>query len=545
MRCLTEPERILFRRFAVFFGGFDIDAAQTIVGSGAVERYQVIDQLTLLVDKSLVVADDSGGRTRYRLLETVRQYALEKLGESGEADTVRARHRDYYTALAALLDAPAGTDYEQRIEQADLEIDNLRAAFGWSRENSDVELALALASSLQPLWQARGRLREGLTWFDTALTDLDAHQPEVSPAVRARALADSATLGLWVASAESPDQAQQALAIAREIDDPALLMRALTACGYIAAYFDAVAAGPYLAEAIGLARDLGDRWRLSQILVAQVVAALTARDPIAARAAAEEGRDIADAIGDRFDARRCRWYLGIAQLYRGDLAGAAAQFAAVADEAEAAHDEIWRVDSLVGLGIALAYQGDTAAARAAADAAVEATAELGGLKAAAAYHVLAFAALAAGDATTAQDATEAAAATHECRAPGNGAAASPLCGGRACGRGSGRGPPLGRRRRIDNDGRVPVGPAERRAPAWRSHKVSQTRLSVTPTTRWRMPPKSKRTCTSPTSWNASALWPARPAVTAKRPASSARQRPSGNVWARCGSRSTTPITKPR
>ena len=225
--------------------------------------------------------------------------------------------------------------------------------------------------------------------------------------MRARALADRATLGVWVASAESPDQAQQALAIAREVDDPALLIRALTACGYIAAYFDAEAAGPYLAEAIGLARDLGDRWRLSQILVAQVVAALAARDPIAARAAAEEGRDLADAIGDRFDARRCRWYLGVAQLNQGDLAGAVAQFAAVADEAEAAHDEIWRVDSLVGLGIALAYQGDDAPARAAADEAVEATAELGGLKAAAAYHVLAVAALAAGDATTAQDAIEA------------------------------------------------------------------------------------------------------------------------------------------
>ena len=105
----------------------------------------------------------------------MRQYALEKLGESGEADIVRTRHRDHYTAMAALLDAPAGTEYEQRIEQANIEIDNLRAAFAWSRENSDIELALTLASSLQLLWQARGRLREGLTWFDTALTDLDAH----------------------------------------------------------------------------------------------------------------------------------------------------------------------------------------------------------------------------------------------------------------------------------------------------------------------------------------------------------------------------------
>ena len=116
----------------------------------------MLDQLSLLVDKSLVVADDSRGRTRYRLLETVRQYALEKLGESGEADAVRARHRDHYTAIAAVLDAPAGSDYEQRLEQADLEIDNLRAAFGWSRENSDIELALALASSLQPLWLGAG-----------------------------------------------------------------------------------------------------------------------------------------------------------------------------------------------------------------------------------------------------------------------------------------------------------------------------------------------------------------------------------------------------
>ena len=187
---LTETERILFRRLAAFLGGFDLDAAQTVAGADGLERYQVLDQLTLLVDKSLVVADNSRGRTRYRLLETVRQYALEKLGESGEADIVRARHRDHYTAITALLDAPAGGDYEQRIEQANTEIDNLRTAFSWSRESSDVELALALASSLQPLWQARGRLREGLTWFDTAFTDLDAHQRRVTPAVRARALAD-------------------------------------------------------------------------------------------------------------------------------------------------------------------------------------------------------------------------------------------------------------------------------------------------------------------------------------------------------------------
>ncbi|MDT5353224.1 MAG: hypothetical protein QOJ56_1756, partial [Mycobacterium sp.] len=224
---LTEPERVLFRRLAVFLGGFDLDAAQAVAGGGDVQRYQVLDQLTLLVDKSLVVADDTGGRTRYRLLETVRQYALEKLGESGEADAVRARHCDHYTALAALLDAPAGSDYEQRVEQAEIEIDNLRAAFGWSRENSDIELALVLASSLQPLWQARGRLREGLTWFDTALADLDAQHAGVAAGVRARALADRAVVATFAGAAEGLDQAQQALVIARQLDEPALLARAL------------------------------------------------------------------------------------------------------------------------------------------------------------------------------------------------------------------------------------------------------------------------------------------------------------------------------
>ncbi len=140
---------------------------------------------------------------------------------------MRSRHRDYYTALAALLDAPAGSDYEQRIEQADIEIDNLRAAFGWSRENSDIELALALASSLQPLWEARGRLREGLVWFDAALADLDAQHPEVAAAVRARRSPTAPSSCLWAGAADSPDRAQQALAIAREVDDPALLARAL------------------------------------------------------------------------------------------------------------------------------------------------------------------------------------------------------------------------------------------------------------------------------------------------------------------------------
>jgi predicted ATPase/class 3 adenylate cyclase/DNA-binding NarL/FixJ family response regulator len=406
---LTEPERVLFRGLAAFLGGFDFDAAQTVASGGEVERFQVLDLLTLLVDKSLVVADDSRGRTRYRLLETVRQYALEKLGESGEADAVRARHRDHYTAMAAVLDAPAGSDYEHRLEQADIEIDNLRAAFAWSRENSAIELALTLASSLQPLWQARGRIREGRAWFDTALADLDAQHPEVAAAVRARALGDKAVLDTWAGAAASTDQAEQALAIARDVDDPALLARTLTACGFIAgAGYNAEVARACFAEAIGLARAVDDRWRLSRILALQAQGEEIAGDLLGMRAAGKEGRDLADAIGDRFNSRACRFYLGTSQTARGELAEAVAQLGEVAAEAEEAHDEIYRVTSLGGQSLALAYQGEAVAARAAAEAALEGAAELGGRFAVVTHAAVGFAALAAGDAAAVHEAREAA-----------------------------------------------------------------------------------------------------------------------------------------
>ncbi len=404
---LTDTERVLFRRLAAFLGGFDLAAAQAVAGTDGLARYQVLDQLSLLVDKSLVVAENTGGPTRYRLLETVRQYALEKLGESGEADAVRSRHRDHYTALAALLDAPAGRDYDQRVEQAESEIDNLRAAFGWSRENSETEAALALACSLQPLWLARGRIREGLAWLDAALTDLDGHDTRdtvVPAAVRASALADKAVLVVFT-GAPSFDLAEQALGIAREVDDPALLVRALTACGPIAV-LNAEPAGPYFAEAIGLARALGDPWRLSQILAWQARAATTAGDAIAVRAAGQEGRDLAEAIGNRFASRQCRWCLVVAQHFQGQLAGAAAQFGALAAEAEAAHDVTYQVYGRAGQSAVLAWQGEVRAARAVADAAVEAAVELGGMAAGLVYMALAFAAMAAGDSVAAQDASE-------------------------------------------------------------------------------------------------------------------------------------------
>ncbi|MBW0017314.1 MAG: LuxR family transcriptional regulator [Mycobacterium sp.] len=402
---LTEPEQVLFRRLATFMGGFDLDAAQAVGASTEVEGYQILDQLSLLVDKSLVVAEEVGGGMRYRLLETVRQYGLEKLSESGEAVEVRTRHRDHYTETAAALESHLRAGDERLLQWAGVEIDNVRAAFAWSRENSDIETALRLVSSLHPFWERRGRVREGLAGFDAVLTDKPP--PEVAPAVWVRAVVDNSTLAAVAGVPTGLDRAREALAVARQLDDPALIARALMACGMLAVY-SAEVAQPYFAEAIDMVRAAGDRWALCQILTGTAVMASLAGKPMAVRAAAEEGRDLADALGDRFFSRNCRVWLGLALMQQGDLADARRVLRGLADEAQAAGDLTTEVYGDVAQSLVLAFQGHAVAAHTAAEAALEVSEAIGGFYRDAVYAVFALAALAGGDAAAARQACEAA-----------------------------------------------------------------------------------------------------------------------------------------
>ena len=308
--------------------------------------------------------------------------------------------------MAALLDGPAGNDYGQRVEQTETEIDNMRAAFAWSRENGDAERALALASSLSPLWQPRPA--EGVAWLDMVLDEANAHHLDVAPAVRARALADRVLLAANIGwYSELPGQADEALTIARQLDNPALLARALAASGLIG--FHSPTAQGYRAEAISIARNLGDRLRLSHILSIETLVASFTGDVIAKRAAAQEGCELAESIGYRAGFVRCRWYLGLAQLAQGDCAGAVEHFCTAGAAAEAGHYANFQKYTLAFQGVALAWQGDVAAARAAANEALEGgDDELGSLNAGLANTALGMAALAAGDAATARNATDAA-----------------------------------------------------------------------------------------------------------------------------------------
>jgi predicted ATPase/DNA-binding CsgD family transcriptional regulator len=395
---LTEPEQVLFRRLAAFAGGFDLDAAQAVGAASDVESYQLLDQLSLLVDKSLVVTDDTAERMRYRLLETVRQYAQEKLSESGEADEVRTRHRDYYTAKAIDLESQGLAGVEKLLRWAQSEIENLRTAYGWSRENSDVETAVRLILSLQALWLRGGRVGEALAGLEAVLDD--EGYADIAPDVRAGAVIQRQFLAGWVGLATELNAAQEALAVARDLGDQALIARALITCG-MGAVYDAELAQSYLTEATQLVRAAGDRWSLCQILSHQATAGVMAGEPTAARAAAEEGRDLADAIGDPLYSRNCRTWLVVALMQQGNLSDAAQIGRCLAVEAEEAGDLLMTVYGNLIQAVVLARQGQAAAAHAAAQAAQAAAEALGGVAEDTVCAALGDAALAAGESAAA------------------------------------------------------------------------------------------------------------------------------------------------
>jgi predicted ATPase/class 3 adenylate cyclase len=146
---LEDSERAALGRLGVFAGGFDLVGAENVAPAGEVETYDVADLVDRLVDKSLVVADLSGGAVRYRLLEMLRDYAWERLNETGEADEVSYRHAEYYRGFATEADAGLrGPDEEVWTDRVEQELDNLRAAVAWAVDTDHADLALGIIASL-------------------------------------------------------------------------------------------------------------------------------------------------------------------------------------------------------------------------------------------------------------------------------------------------------------------------------------------------------------------------------------------------------------
>jgi predicted ATPase/class 3 adenylate cyclase/DNA-binding CsgD family transcriptional regulator len=399
---LTDAEQTVFRRLGVFMDGFDVDAARAVAAATEAERFQIIDQLSLLVDKSLVLADEESGAMRYRLLETVRQYALEKLAESAEADDVRTRHRDHY--IAAALDLAA---QERLLEWCEQETGNLRAAHAWSIERAEFESALQLVSAMRRLWERRGRMSEGIAAFDLAFNDKRYRDGDVAPMVWVRAVADRCMLTAWISAPANLERAQQALVAARELGDSSLIATCLAACGAVT-YFNPDASRKYLGDAIDLARSSGDLANHCYFLSCLAVAMNIAGHPKASQMAAEEGLRVAETIGDEFTSRHCRIWLGVALAWKGAVPQADSVVSGISDQARTVGERLLELFALTCESNSFAFQGDVASSRAKAKEAREVSLAMGGFHEDTMHVVSALTALAAGDGAEAKAACESA-----------------------------------------------------------------------------------------------------------------------------------------
>jgi len=257
---LGEYECALLRRLAVFAGGFTLEAAEAICSAPPTDRPDVLDLVTQLVDKSLVMLDETGTQPRYRVLETVRLYSQGRLQESGEEEEARHRHAMWYLDLAERAEpALQGPDQVKWLDVLDLERDNMRAALEWSktaRDGGDLELRLAVA--LWHFWEIRGYWIEGRSWLEEAL----AENRSASIPHRVKALNGAAYLALHQGDfSRAQPLAEEALALAREAGDKlgtasCLNLMGLNACR-LENYGQAAALGE---QSLALSQEAGDRW---------------------------------------------------------------------------------------------------------------------------------------------------------------------------------------------------------------------------------------------------------------------------------------------
>jgi predicted ATPase/class 3 adenylate cyclase len=256
---LSETERVLLRRLSVFVGGWTLEAAESVCADGGVEAASILDLLTALVDKSLMSAETQRGEARYRLLETVRQYAHDRLVEADEDADLRTRHRDWYLELAEQTDREIrGPRPAWWIERLETEHDNLRSALEWSKAEKDgAEAGLRLVGALHRFWFRRGHWREASEWLDGAL----ARSGEAPPSLRPKALLGATHLAWRLGDyGLATKLGEKGVALCRELEDKEASASLLTYLSVVAIHqgnYDRATA--LCEEAMNLGRELGNK----------------------------------------------------------------------------------------------------------------------------------------------------------------------------------------------------------------------------------------------------------------------------------------------
>jgi predicted ATPase/serine/threonine protein kinase len=325
---LAEPERLLLRRLSTFAGGWTLERSAQVC-DGDSDEFEILDLLTRLVDKSLVVVDREEGRApRYRYLESVRQFALEELAASGEAQPIRSRHLDVFLELARVSERGLlGPDQAQWITHLAAEEENLLAALAWSTQAEDgARKGLALAGSMWRFWSLRGRYELGRR----ALEDALRRDAGTASELRATALVRAGGFALYQSDyAAARPLIEEGLRLYRQLGDRKGVARALSGLGVVAMYqADGAAARAAAEESLELYRQLGERRGEALALHNLGYLEACAGQPAAARSWYEPALELLRQVGDRETAALTQSGLGKAWTALGDHAAASEQFRA-------------------------------------------------------------------------------------------------------------------------------------------------------------------------------------------------------------------------
>jgi non-specific serine/threonine protein kinase len=358
---LDEEERQVFARLSVFAGGWTLGAAEAVGAGEVIAKGDVVYLLIALVEKSLVVADDDGDR--YRMLETVREYARDKLVMSGNSNAVRERHRNFFLALAVNADPNlAGPEQGTWLQRLEDEYDNLRSALEYCLgAASGSDAGLRLCAALHWFWIMRGYRAEGLDWCERVLgiEAVDKRTPERAMALEAAGILAYHLGDFPVAGAYHEDS----LAIARELSDEKGMARAAISLGDLRLrQGDPVAAKAMCEEALAISRNLADPWLTQQSLNGLGNVAGSMGEHRMAQSLYEESLAIARKRADRVRIAILLNNLGYGAFLQGEYSAARARHEESLTIRRELKDPGGIAYSLSGLGDVALQQGDYSAA---------------------------------------------------------------------------------------------------------------------------------------------------------------------------------------
>ncbi|HJP65708.1 MAG TPA: AAA family ATPase, partial [Actinomycetota bacterium] len=319
---LAEPERRLFSRLGVFSGGWALEQAEAVGGPPEELEMDVLDGLESLADKSLVTVRTSDGESRFAMLETIREFALERLEELGEADDVRRRHAEAFLALAEEAEPHLLRRESKRwLDRLELEHDNLRTALEWSIGAADARVAQSLLASLWRFWQIRGHLREASAFADRAVAVPGGAAPTRE---RARALEAAGGIAYWQLDEDAiRGRYREAWEAAEALGDPTLAARAELNLAYTEGPgFTSPNAPPpeafaHMERALKLFEELGDEAGVARAHWELGGAYGMVRDLERSRPHLEQALALSERVGDVFQAGWSGFLLGITAMFAG------------------------------------------------------------------------------------------------------------------------------------------------------------------------------------------------------------------------------------